>query len=162
MEVKRGKSILEPSLALDHLGFTIDFSRGCLSVPPQKIKAIRKELGKLLTHQFMSCRKMAAILGALRSFLMATPFLRVFTDQMCHFVQLHQFRGWDHPLTIPASLQEEVRQLNVLTQTWKGRPFQGQVAVRHLHSDSSQVGWGWTYTQAMWSKNFGGARMDFT
>ena len=124
MVVNRGKSILEPSQALDHLGFTIDFSRGCLSVPPQKIKAIRKELGKLLTHQVMSCRKMAAILGALRSFLMAMPFLRAFTDQMCHFVQLHQIRGWDHPLTISPSLQEEVRQLNILTQTWRGRPFQ--------------------------------------
>ena len=81
----------------------------------------------------MSCRKMAAILGALRNFLVDMPFLSAFTDQMCHFVQLHQVKGWDHPLTIPPPLQEEVRQLNVLTQTWKWGPFQGQVAVRHLH-----------------------------
>ena len=85
---------------------------------------------------------MAAILGALRNFLVDMPFLRAFTKQMFHFVQLHQVKCWNHPLNFPPSLQEEVRQLNILTQTWKGRPFQGQVAVRHLHSDSSQVGWG--------------------
>ena len=79
------------------LGFHHRFQQGCLSVPPQKIKAIRKEFGKLLTHQDMSCRKIAAILGALRSFLMAMPFLRALTDQMCHFVQLHQVRGRTTP-----------------------------------------------------------------
>ena len=141
MVVNKEKSILQPCQVLDHLGFTIDFKEGCLLVPTEKLKTVRKELGKLLTNSFLSCRKMAAILGAVRSFLMAMPFLRAFTDTMSMFVKEQTHQGWDRKLPVPDSLQEEVRELKDLLKNWAGRPFQGKVAVRQLHSDSSQTGW---------------------
>ena len=89
----------------------------------------------------MNCRKMAAILGHFRIFLMAMPFLRAFTDSMLQFVTQNRKWGWDRQLEIPANLQQEVKDLNQLTSNWKGRSFQDKVPVRNLHSDSSDTAW---------------------
>ena len=86
MVINKKKSQLEPTQKVEHLGFSVDLKNGVLQVPQEKLKAIQKELGKLLTNKEMSCRKMAAILGATRAFLMAMPFLRAFTDQMVQSV----------------------------------------------------------------------------
>ena len=66
---------------------------------------------------------MAAILGSIRSFLMAMPFLRAFTDHMKEFVNQQAHLGWDYPQKIPWELQQEVRDLHHLTVSWTGRPF---------------------------------------
>ena len=57
------KSTLAPTQVIQHLGFHVDFKGGFLGVPKEKLKFIRRELGKLVTHTSLSCRKMAAILG---------------------------------------------------------------------------------------------------
>jgi len=95
MVVNQNKSQLIPTQQVEHLGFVVDLRQGFLQVPQEKMKNIRRELGKLLTHSEMSCRKMAAILGATRSFLMAMPFLRAFTDQLVQFVNQQEQIGWD-------------------------------------------------------------------
>ena len=123
------------------MGFSINFKSGVLQIPQQKMKAIRKELGKLLTNTEMTCRKMAAILGAARSFLMAMPFLRAFTDQLVQFVNLQETRGWDRKIIIPTNLQDQVREMKGFMESWKGRTFQGKTPIRELHSDSSQEAW---------------------
>ena len=46
MQVNHPKSVLIPTQKLSHLGFSLDLETGFLSVPPQKIKALRKDLGK--------------------------------------------------------------------------------------------------------------------
>ena len=142
MLVNREKSILQPTQSLDHLGFHLDFSKGILSVPPQKVKAVRKELGKLVTHTGLSPRKMASILGTVRSFLQAMPFLRAFTDSMVQFVSRHRQHGWNATLPIPPALQDQVRSVKGLLANWHGTPMPGRVCTRHLQSDSSQTGWG--------------------
>ena len=72
------------------MGFIINFKEGYLQVPSEKLKTVRKELGEMVTKTHMSCRKMAAILGTVRIFLTALPFLRAFTDQHRAFVQKAQ------------------------------------------------------------------------
>jgi transcriptional regulator of met regulon len=141
MVVNVKKSHLEPTQQVDHLGFSIDLKQGVLQVPNEKMKSIRKELGKLLTHSSMSCRKMAAILGATRSFLMAMPFLRAFTDELVQFVTHEKKIGWDRKIEIPQELKNQVREMGAFMQMWKGRQFQGKTPVRELHSDSSQEAW---------------------
>jgi hypothetical protein len=84
---------------------------------------------------------MAAILGATRSFLMAMPFLRAFTDQLVQFVNQQEQLGWDRKIKIPSALQAQVREMGALMDQWKGRTFQGKTPVRELHSDSSQEAW---------------------
>ena len=136
------KSQLEPTQEVQHLGFIIDFKEGTLKVPTQKLRTVRKELGKLVTQDFLSCRKMAAILGTVRSFLVALPFLRAFTSLMKEFVSQHYSQGWDKKLPIPLDLQKEVRGVKNLLLTWEGRQFQHRSVIRKLHSDASNSGWG--------------------
>ena len=141
MVVNHKKSTLEPTQEVEHLGFSLDLKRGLLQVPQEKLKTIRRELEKILTHSEMTCRKMAAILGATRAFLMAMPFLRGFTDQLVQFVNQQQHRGWDQKLSLPWELQQQVKEMNHVMEQWKGRSFLGKIPVRELHSDSSQEAW---------------------
>ena len=69
-----------------HLGFNIDLNSGHLKVPKEKLKGVRRELGKLVTHTHMSSRRMAAILGVVRACLPALPILKAFTDTFVQFV----------------------------------------------------------------------------
>ena len=62
---------------------------------------------------------MAAILGATRSFLMAMPFLRAFTDQLVLFVNQQEHIGWDKKVQIPSTLQAQVKEMGILMDQWK-------------------------------------------
>ena len=141
MHINWDKSVLQPAQQVQHLGFLIDFKSGTLQVPKEKIKTVKRELGKFLTHNTMACRKVASILGATRAFLQAMPFLRAFTDQMSTFLKTHQGKGWDRTFPIPSQLQDQVKEVKTLLESWQGREFLGKVAVRTLHSDSSQNAW---------------------
>ena len=93
MNINEKKSVLAPSQCVEHLGFTVNLKDGRLEVPTFKLKAVRKELGKFLTHQTMTCRKAAAILGQVRSCLAALPLLRTFTDHLVMFTNLCTSQG---------------------------------------------------------------------
>ena len=141
MSINYKKSILRPVQSLDHLCFHLNLKEGYLQVPVQKLKAIRKELGKLITHRYMSVRKMAAILGQIRSFLIAMPFLRAFTSNLMKFVNTLHTQGWDSNHPIPIELQQEVHKIGILLAEWKGRNFQGMPVTRVFHSDASNIAW---------------------
>ena len=141
MMVNPKKSTLVSVQVVEHLGFIVNLEKGQLEVPSSKLKTVRKELGKLVTHQTLSPRKMAAILGVVRSFLHAMPFLRAFTGQMLKFVHQHSQVGWDTPLQVPTELKLQVQEISQLMLTWKGRTFGRKVPVRTFHSDSSSYGW---------------------
>ena len=82
---------------------------------------------------------MAAILGVVRSFLTAMPFLRAFTAEMMHFVQHQKNSGWDSKHPVLESLQIQVREVKNLMETWEGRTLGGLIPVRELHLDSSDL-----------------------
>ena len=134
------KSILKPTQKLSHLGFILNLAQGQLEVCPEKLRLVRRELGKLVTKQEVTCRKMAAILGCIRSFLLALPFLRAFTDSLVALVNLQQTFGWDHKVLVPAGVKEQLKEIKLLLQNWQGRPFL-EKATRELHSDSSTLAW---------------------
>ncbi len=123
-----------------HLGFQLNLQEGVLQVPTPKLKAVRKELGKIVTNRVLSCRKMSSILGGVRSFLQAMPFLRAFTDDMLSFIRQNSVKGWDYAWEVPPPLKAEVVKIGQLMSVWKGRVFDGNVCVRKLHSDSSALG----------------------
>ena len=141
MVINEGKSSFYPSQFITHLGFDINFLEGRLCVPPHKLKTARKDLGKILVQSSLSCLKMAQILGSLRSFLIAMPWLRPFTDELNLFVNQHRKVGWHVPLPVPIALKEQIKNFKDIVQSWKGRPFL-QTPRRELHSDSSSYGWG--------------------
>ena len=121
LQINHKKSPLTPTQQVPYLGFHLNLKKGTLEVPPQKLKTVRRELGKLITHSHLSPRKMAAILGTVRSFLTALPFLRAFTDQLCQFVKLQERWGWDSKQPLPPCLQSQLVEIRSLLETWPGR-----------------------------------------
>ena len=95
MKINLKKSALQPVQEVSHIGFVLNFGEVSLQVAPAKLKSVRKELGKLVVKSEISCRKMAAILGTVRSFLVALPFFRAFTDNMVEFVNQQQIGECD-------------------------------------------------------------------
>ena len=135
------KSVLDPTQEINHLGFLLDLKTGYLRVTKEKLKSIKKELGKVVTHNFLSSRKMAAILGVVRACLPALPFLRAFTDTLVEFVNKQSEKGWDSIHQIPLELKDQLKEVKDLLSTWSGRPFQ-EKCQKELHSDSSTFAWG--------------------
>ena len=142
MLINYKKSTLQPSQQVEHLGFLLDLEEGVLQVHSQKLKSVRKELGKFIVHQSISCRKAAAILGQLRSFLTALPCLRAFSDQLLQFTNQHRQQGWDSEIPLPALLKNQVREIGCLLKSWAGRKFQDHPVIRKIHTDSSTQAWG--------------------
>ena len=142
LQINLKKSVLEPTQVIDHLGFQIDFIKGILTVPPPKLKTVRKDLGKILLAKQMSPRKMAAILGQVRAFLQAIPALRSFTDLMLGFIRKNQSTGWDTACPVPEIMKEELKTIGQLLTNWPGRNLGKQDPQREIHSDSSDFCWG--------------------
>ena len=140
-KISQKKSVLVPTQRIQHLGFIIDFQKGQLEVPSQKIKTIRKELGKLILAEKLSCRKIASILGQVRSSLVALPFLRLVTSQLQTFTNLHKVYGWDFQVEISPLLKQEIKDLKAYLNPDWGRKFL-ETPKRVLHSDSSTWAWG--------------------
>ena len=84
---------------------------------------------------------MDAILGVVRSFLTALPFLRAFTDHMVAFTTQANTMGWDAPILISGDLQQQIREVKNMLQNWSGRSINQKVPIRRLHSDASNTGW---------------------
>ena len=140
-KINTKKSVLEAVQEVLHLGFILNFKAGMLQLDPLKIKRVKRELGKIVTAHAMTIRKMAAILGQVRSFLMALPFLRAFTDQLCLFVKEGEPQGWNSIQKIPKDLKMQLRDIKLLLDSWKGRPFQTS-HTKELYSDASDMAWG--------------------
>jgi hypothetical protein len=140
-KISTKKSVLEPVQVVQHLGFILNLAEGKLEVPPSKLKIIRKELGKVLMAKSLTCRKMSSILGQIRSYLVALPFLRLVTQRLLKFSQSHHTNGWDFSVQIPQDLKEEIRSLKKNLEPGLGRPF-AQAPSRFLASDSSTWAWG--------------------
>ena len=135
------KSVLEPSQQVHHLGFLLNFEVGKLQLAPQRLKGVRKELGKFVTKTVMSKRQVAAILGKVRANLFALPFLRAFTDQLHQFLCREKDSPWESKHHLPGEIKQEILEVGKLLQDWSGRPFP-QKPSQQLHSDSSTYAWG--------------------
>ena len=84
---------------------------------------------------------MAAVLGSVRSFLMALPVLRAFSDALAQFIKQHRTQGWDTSLFITEDIKSQLREIDFLTKNWSGRPFLRDFN-RRIFSDSSDLAWG--------------------
>jgi hypothetical protein len=140
-KINSKKSTLEPSQVVNHLGFVLNFQEGKVQLVPQKMKGIRKELGKFITKTEMSKRQISAILGQIRANLLALPFLRAFTGDLVEFLAKKAQDSWDSKHLISPEIKGELKKVRELLEFWSGRPFP-QKATRILHSDSSDLGWG--------------------
>ena len=135
------KSTLLPSQKITHLGFVVNLLDGKVQLHPQKLQTIKKDLGKFITKKEMAKRQIAAILGQVRSNLLALPFLRAFTTEMVQLLAQTAQESWDRKFPISAEIKKELKKVGEILDSWSGRNFP-QKAGKILFSDSSDWGWG--------------------
>ena len=98
-------------------------------------------MGKLVQFQTATPRKIAAILGKVRSLLVVFPGLRVLSNDLQHFVAWASRKGWDTPQVLPPSVKSEILECSSFINEWKGRNFV-QDPTRWLASDASDYALG--------------------
>lgn len=74
------KSVLDPTQLILFLGFLVDLENGRISVPPSKLKAITADVRRIRESPRLTVRKLASILGTLRSLAPAVPHVRILSD----------------------------------------------------------------------------------
>ena len=117
------KSTFTLQSIMEFLGQNLNSMEGTLNLPLSKRRASRKEVGKFLKLKLATPRKVASILGVVKSGLAGLTALRAFSDLLVNFVNQHMQVGWDVPLIVPDVLHEQIRGLKGLLMTWPGRPF---------------------------------------
>jgi len=141
LTINLGKSVLHPSQQLVHLGFLLDLKGGVLLTPEHKLKDLVKHLLNLKNMSEITPRKLSVVLGILMSHLMAMPLLRAFSDSLVIFLRHHVPLGWDKMFHVQTEVKDQVSLLLPLVKNWEGRPFQGPLPKRILHTDSSDFAW---------------------
>ena len=139
-DCQSGQVNIDHNSANHAFGLPHRLQTGSFFCAPSKAEISEERSGQSGFGKSTSPRKMSQVLGGVRSFLQAMPFLRAFTDHMLSFIQKCHW-GWDISHPIPESLKAEVRELKVLLQQWAGRPFSQAPPVRTIHSDSSDWAW---------------------
>ena len=71
----------------------MEFQQGFLTVSEKRRKPYRKELGKVIKATTFTCRRMAPVLGQVRSVLPALQQMRAFTNLMVQLVNLKEVHG---------------------------------------------------------------------
>ena len=142
VQINWDKSELNPVQTLRYLGFLLNLLEGKVEVPTKKLTAIMGDVSRLLKVSNPSARKVASVLGRLRSLLFALPQIKLWTDKMAaHIQQLAQW-GWEATAPLPKDIVDQLHQTMDLLQSWKGKPFVPDLPPHTLFSDASDLGWG--------------------
>lgn len=142
IEVNLDKSELFPVQRLNYLGFTINLLDGVVEIPPRKITQVMVDIAQLLKSKLPSCRKVASVLGRLRSLIFAFPQVRLWTDLLQHHVHLQSQIGWEYRAPLPPQLGHHLKEALNALQQWKGRPLHQVLPQEAIFSDASSLGWG--------------------
>ena len=120
----------------------IGFRTRMRPIPVRKLKSYRKELGKLVTHDMVTCRGAAAILGQVKSPLIVVSALRSFFCLLQPFVQQASVHGWDTMLPVPMEVRGQLRLCRDILLQWPGRYMLGRASTRLFGSDTSTHAYG--------------------
>ena len=162
-KINTKKYTLFPCKQVQHLGMVLDFEKGVVEVPPHKLKAIQKELGKLVTHQRLTCRKSGQYFGAGSKLSGGFAFLEAGDRSIASVQQFtpHQRLGpWSSHFSRISFAGVGARNFST-PRFWpkvSDNPFQ-EFAFRQL---SGGLGGGWTPIQGPWSTISGETKGPYT
>lgn len=92
VQVNMEKSVLYPTQSLQYLGFLINLLLGVVEIPPHKITVVMSDVSRMLKLPQPTARKLASVLGRLRSLLFAMPQMKLWTDLLSK--QIHWLLTW--------------------------------------------------------------------
>ena len=144
LEINIPKSVLTPVQSLIFLGFQLNLGVGCIGVPRNKITQCIQALTRVANKPSLSKRKLASVLGQVRSLLFAMPQLRLFTDSLAHTLKVHAGCHWNAHLVLDPRALSQVEECIQVIKQWKGKSLHLPFSSQHLFTDASDWGWGAT------------------
>ena len=154
MEVNYPKSVLSPTQTLVWIGFKLNFIRGILQVPREKLKPVLEDLDRLCRADAPSVRRVAAVLGRNRAWLQVLPHLRNCTDALAIHGARNVRYGWEAHQPMHPRVLTQPEQACTQLATWKGRSFQTPVR-REMQCYSDASDWAWVATSPGSGEAFG-------
>ena len=118
---------MNPVQTLRYLGFLLNLLEGRVEVPTKKLTSVLLDVSRLLKMETPSARKLASVLGRLRSLLFAMPQIKLWTDQLAAHIHTLTQWGWEAQAPLPSTIVQQLHQTMDLLQSWKGKSF-----VQHL------------------------------
>ena len=133
------KSNWDPSLKIAWLGFNLDLEVNQISIPQEKIIALRSLLQSTLHCEQIEARLLASIIGKIISMALGLgPVSRLMTRSLYSLLNTRHY--WCEPVTIPQDAKQE---LLFWVDNLNGQGiWHSPSALRVLYSDASDTGYG--------------------
>ena len=155
--IKPSKSHLTPSQSIRHVGFIWDTVRFTVSVPPEKVEAL-KDLCSSAISRPISLRFLARIIGTIDSFKFGCPIapLHYRSLQLDLVKHLSPTPNWNSLLVLSPSACSDLRWWLECDLDLRPARLTSFSPSHRMETDASLVGWGaylhsGSYTQGRWS-----------
>ena len=132
----------EPSQRAKWLGFELDLEQGQISIPEEKIEALKAHLGQAVDQPTLKACNLASITGKIISMSLALgPVSRLMTRSM--YALLNTKEHWRQSLTITPEVKEELQfWINQIDHINGKEIWHSPSAVRVVYSGASATGYG--------------------
>ena len=140
--VNVAKSMLQPAQQGQWLGFQLDLALGELSVPSQKIEALKSLLAQAVKAVDLPARQIASIIGKIISMSPALgPVARLMTRSLYGLLDTMSY--WSDRLFLTPFALQELQFWLYEIESYNNQPiWQNPSAVRVVFSDASDTGFG--------------------
>ena len=154
-EINLSKSVVEPTQRLVYLGMVFDTTTTTLSVPTEKLAAIRKDARRVLKESAagtLTVRRLAGLGGkivATMPALRAASFRRHAIQRCVEFGLRQSGQNWDATVTLSRTALRDVRWwTTTAAKRSNGTAFVPKRPRSVLTTDASILGWGATFRSA--------------
>ncbi len=145
------KSKLQPNQLEEHLGFQINFQQGKLQITPQKVKGLKKGVGKICQKGKHVKETSGSNLRPGKVKFCDYAFLKAFTGLLVKFLAETASNPWDSKNQIPSPIKDQLKKK--LLENWSGRNFPLS-PTRFFFLDISSHGWGLGYKKGNFIQYF--------
>ena len=155
--VKQSKSHLTPTQSITHVGFIWDSVKCTVSVPTEKVSALKENCSFALTHP-ISLRFLARIIGIIDSFRFGCPIVPL------HYRSLQSDlirnsgppTNWDSKIILSPLACADLEWWLECDLSLRPAPLASFSPTHQMETDASKVGWGAfahsnSFTQGKWS-----------
>ena len=143
--ISKPKCVLEPTQAVEFLGFSVNSVQQELSLPVGKMKKIRAETRCLLEGGQVTARKLSQLLGRLQAATRAIPLAPLFYRKLQWALQrgLQQSeQDYSAKLILSTEEKEELEWWLDHLSAWNGKTIMTDKPSLVIESDASTRGWG--------------------
>lgn len=140
------KSHLTPTQQLEHLGFHIDTTTMCLSVPKTKVRDLRREALRLQRTPTCSLHQLPSFIEKAQATTTAVFPARLHTRKLLQLKNqaLAQGLQWTSTVSLTTALPDLQWWIHHLNK-WNGLSFIPETPTQEVFTDASDLGWGIIY-----------------